>query len=149
MGMADLELVRRLVSADRGLAVVATTRSDGTVHASVVNAGLLDDPVGDQPVAGFVARGSAKKLALLRRSGRATLVWRSGWEWVAVEGAVRLAGPDDPLEGIDPRAVPNLLRAVFAGAGGSHDDWDTFDRVMADERRVAVLVSLQRITTNN
>jgi hypothetical protein len=33
-----------------------------------------------------------------------------------------------------------LLRAVFAGAGGTHDDWDTYDRVMLEERRAAVLV---------
>jgi hypothetical protein len=29
---------------------------------------------------------------------------------------------------------------VFTGAGGTHDDWDTYDRVMREERRVAVLV---------
>jgi hypothetical protein len=146
--MADLQLVRRLVAAERGLAVVAVSRPDGTAHASVVNAGVLDDPLGASPVVGFVARGSARKVRLLRASGHATVVWRVGWEWVAVEGRVRLAGPDDPLEGLDPGAVPRLLRAVFSGAGGTHDDWDTYDRVMADERRVAVLVSLDRITSN-
>ena len=53
---ADLDLVRRLVAADHGLAVVATTRADGSVHASVVNAGVLDDPLTGVPVVGFVAR---------------------------------------------------------------------------------------------
>jgi hypothetical protein len=33
---------------------------------------------------------------------------------------------------------------VFSAAGGSHDDWDTYDRVMADERRTAVLVTPRR-----
>ena len=28
----------------------------------------------------------------------------------------------------------------FAAAGGTHDDWDTYDRVMREEGRVAVLV---------
>ena len=146
--MADLELVRRLVLAEHGLAVVATARPDGTVHASVVNSGVLVDPVTDAPVVGFVARGAAKKVQWLRASGRVTVVWRVGWEWVAVEGAVRLAGPDDPLEGLDPGAVPRLLRDVFVGAGGTHDDWETYDRVMAEERRVAVLVDPERVTTN-
>jgi hypothetical protein len=76
------------------------------------------------------------------------VVWRSGWEWVAVEGPVRIAGPDDPLDDVPPEAIPSLLRAVFRGAGGSHEDWDTFDRVMATERRAAVLVEPARITTN-
>src|SRR5438477_552575 len=53
---AELDLVRRLVAADQGLAVVATTRPDGTVHASLVNAGVLDDPGTGRPCVGFVAR---------------------------------------------------------------------------------------------
>ena len=40
------------------------------------------------------------------------------------------------------------LRAVFAGAGGTHEDWDEFDQVMADERRTAVLVRLGRLFGN-
>jgi PPOX class probable F420-dependent enzyme len=146
--MADLELVRRLARAEGGLCVVATTRPDGTVHASVVNAGLLPHPVTSEPVVGMVVRGGARKLQLLRRSGRASVVFRSGWEWVAVEGPVDLVGPDDPLEGVDPSDIPALLRRVFEAAGGSHDDWDEYDRVMAAERRMAVLVSPARITSN-
>jgi PPOX class probable F420-dependent enzyme len=145
---ADLDLVRRLVAADHGLAVVATTRADGTVHASLVNAGVLDDPVTGAPAVGLVARGDAHKLALLRRAGRATVVFRSGWEWVAVEGPVRLAGPDDALDGFDQANLPALLRDVFKAAGGTHDDWDTYDRVMAEERRTAVLVEPARISSN-
>jgi PPOX class probable F420-dependent enzyme len=145
---ADLELVRRLVTAERGLAVVATTRADGTVHASVVNAGVLDDPLTAEPSVGLVAQGRARKLALLRQSGRATLVFRSGWEWVAVEGPVRIAGPDDPLEGLPPDRLPGLLRDIFTAAGGVHDNWPEYDRVMAEERRTAVLVQPTRITSN-
>ena len=146
---ADLELVRRLVRAEHGLAVVATTRADGTVHASVVNAGVLDDPVTGEPSVGLVAQGRARKLALLRTSGRATLVFRSGWEWVAVEGPARVAGPDDPLEGLPPDRLPRLLRDLFTAAGGTHDDWAEYDRVMAEERRTAVLVHPSRITGNS
>jgi PPOX class probable F420-dependent enzyme len=146
---ADLELVRRLVHAEHGLAVVATTRSDGTVHASVVNAGVLDDPVTGEPVVGFVAQGRARKLVLLRQRGRAAVVFRSGWEWAAVEGPVRIAGPDDPLAGLVPDRLPGLLRDVFTAAGGVHDDWAEYDGVMADERRTVVLVQPARITSNS
>jgi hypothetical protein len=37
---------------------------------------------------------------------------------------------------------------VFTAAGGTHDDWDEYDRVMAEEGRVAVLVDPARITSN-
>ena len=84
----DLDLVRRLAAADRGLAVLATTRPDGTVHTSVVNAGVLDHPLTGVPSVGLVARGDASKLAHLRRAGRAAVVFRAGWEWVSVEGPV-------------------------------------------------------------
>lgn len=146
---ADLDLVRRLSAADHGLAVVATTRRDGSVHASVVNAGVLDDPVTDVPAVGFVAGGSSVKLGLLRRTGRATVVFRAGWEWVAVEGAVRLLGPDDLPEGFAAERIGPLLRDVFTAAGGTHENWAEFDRVMAAERRAAVLVDPARITSTS
>jgi PPOX class probable F420-dependent enzyme len=144
----DLTAVRRLVAADHGLAVVATTRPDSTVHASVVNAGVLDDPVTHAPVVAFVAAGNARKLTLLRAAGRATVVFRAGWEWVAVEGPARLIGPDEDPTGFPRDRLPQLLRDVFTAAGGTHDDWDEFDRVMAAERRAAVLVEPARITSN-
>ncbi len=146
--MADLELVRRLVTADMGLAIVATTRLDGTVHQSLVNAGVLDDPVTGEAVVGLVARGSAAKVRMIRRTGRASVTWRAGWEWVAVEGPAHLIGPDDTADGFDPAGVPQLLRDVFTAAGGTHDDWDEYDRVMAAERRVAILVQPARISSN-
>jgi len=130
-----------LAALERGLAVVAVARANGSVHASVVNAGVLEHEPRPTSIA-FVARGSARKLEHLRRRGQATVVFRRGWEWVAVEGSVHVVGPDD-----DPD-LPALLRAIFTAAGGTHDDWPTFDRVMADEGRVAVLVSPQRFTSN-
>jgi PPOX class probable F420-dependent enzyme len=145
---ADLNLVRRLAAADHGLAVLATTRPDGSVQASVVNAGVVQDPVDGREVLAFVARGGTRKLDNLRRSGRATLVLRSGWEWVAVEGPAALAGPDDRATGLDDEGVRLLLRRVFAAAGGTHDDLAEYDRVMREERRTAVLVSCERVYTN-
>ncbi len=146
--MADLELVRRLVAGDHGLVVVSTAEGDGRVHASVVNAGVLDHPVDGQPVVGLVVRGDARKLRLLRRSGRAAVTFRVGWEWATVEGPVDICGPDDPLAGVAAGGVPPLLRAVFAAAGGTHGDWDEYDRVMAAERRTAVLVRPEQVLGN-
>lgn len=144
----DLDLVRRLVAADQGLAVLATTRPDGSVHTSVVNAGVLDHPVTGRPCVGLVARGDARKLAHFRRTGRAAVVFRAGWEWVSVEGPVELIGPGDARDGFPPGELPGLLRAVFRAAGGTHDDWAAYDRAMAAEGRTAVLVDPVRITGN-
>lgn len=77
-----------------------------------------------------------------------TVVARSGWAWAAVEGDVELIGPDDEYPGIDAEGNRLLLRAIFTAAGGTHDDWPTYDRVMAKERRVAVLITPTRIYSN-
>ena len=71
---------------------------------------------------------------------RTTVVVRAGWRWAAAEGPVEIAGPDDPLPGLSGDGLRTLLRDVFTAAGGTHDDWATYDRVMAEERRAAVLV---------
>jgi hypothetical protein len=68
-----------------------------------------------------------------------------GWRWQTVVGTVTLIGPDDPLEGFDPAGLPQLLRDVFLSTGSTHDDWPTYDRVMAEERRCAVLVRPDRV----
>ena len=146
--MTDVTDFAALVRRDRGLCVVSTLRAADTIQSTVVNAGVLDHPVLGGPVVGFTTRGTAAKLVNLRARPRATIVVRAGWEWVAVEGLTEIAGPDDPLPGFDPAGLPELLREVFRAAGGTHDDWPTYDRVMAEERRVAVLISPERVYPN-
>ena len=141
-----LERARELGAREDGLAVVVTSRADQSPHASVVNAGVLDHPLTGATVVGFVARGGTRKLVHLRARPRATVVFRSGWDWVAVEGDADLVGPDDPLDGLDPAGQPRLLRGVYAAAvGGTHDDWAALDVVMAAERHTAVLIRPARI----
>lgn len=143
-----LRLVRAYGGAERWLAVLVTSRRDGQPSVSVVNAGVLAHPVGGAPTVAFVARGGTVKLANLRRDPQATLVFRAGWEWIAVRGAVELAGPDDNLAGLAPDRLPQLLRDIYAAAGGVHPDLDGYDRAMAAERRTAVLLHPERFTTN-
>ena len=52
------------------------------------------------------------------------------------------------LPGFDPDDLPGLLRAIFTAAGGEHADWDTYDRIMAEQSRVAVLINPTRVYTN-
>jgi PPOX class probable F420-dependent enzyme len=148
--VTGLDRVRELGARESGLAVVFTARADGTAQASIVNAGVLDHPVTGEPVVAFVARGAVRKLTNLRARPRLTVVFRSGWEWVAVEGDAELAGPDDPLPGLEPADVPRLLRDVYAAAvGGARDEWAELDDVMATERHAAVLVRPERVYSNS
>ncbi len=146
--MAGIEQFAALVGGDHGLAVVSVTRPDGSVASSVVNAGVLSHPVTGLPVAGFVARGDARKLGYLRAAARATLVLRAGWQWAAAEGRAELGGPQDPLPGVDAERLRLLLREVFTAAGGNHDDWAAYDQAMAQEERTAVLITPDRVYSN-
>ena len=146
--MTDISDFARLIPQDNGLCVVSTVRPSGTVQSSVVNAGVLEHPISGATVVGFVAGGTARKLVNLRARPHTTVVVRAGWQWAAVEGPVELIGPDDRWPGIDAEGLRVLLRDVFSAAGGTHDDWETYDRAMADERRVAVLVTPERAYSN-
>jgi PPOX class probable F420-dependent enzyme len=143
--MAQLDDFSRLAAQEQGLVAVTTARGDGTPQVSVVNAGVLEHPGDGSATVGLVARGDALKLRLLRRRPAVAVTVRSGWQWVTIEGAAELAGPDDPHPAVALGDVPALLRAVFTAAGGTHDDWATYDRVMAEERRTAVLIRPVRI----
>jgi PPOX class probable F420-dependent enzyme len=146
--VTDLATFADLVPLDHGLCVVNTLRGDGSVQSSVVNAGVLEHPLRGGPVVGLVATGGSRKLRNLRADPRATIVARAAWQWAAVEGDAEIIGPDDPHPGVDGEALRLLLRDIFRAAGGTHDDWDTYDRVMAQERRAAVLIAPRRVYTN-
>jgi PPOX class probable F420-dependent enzyme len=143
-----LARIAELAARERWLAVLVTMRADGEPSTSVVNAGILPHPRTGDPVVAFVSRGNTAKLANLRRTPRATLVFRAGWDWVSVSGPVTLAGPDDPGSGLAAAALPALLRAIYHAAGGAHPDLTAYDREMVADRRTAVLLSPTRSATN-
>jgi PPOX class probable F420-dependent enzyme len=143
----DLADVSSLAAREHHLVVVSTVRADGTPQSSVVNAGVLPHPVTGTEVVAFVTYGKAK-LAHLRSRPRLSIAVRVGWEWLAVEGTAEIAGPDDPLPGVDDERLRLLRREVFTAAGGTHDDWAAYDDVMASQRRAVVLVTPTRIYGN-
>ncbi|GAA2642635.1 TIGR03618 family F420-dependent PPOX class oxidoreductase [Paractinoplanes durhamensis] len=145
MGTATLDKFAALAAKEQGLVIVSTRRADGTIQASLVNAGVL--PFAGAPVLAFVTYGPVK-LANLRARPQVTVAARSGWDWAAVEGTARLIGPDDPADGVDAERLRLMLREVFTAAGGTHEDWDEYDRVMAEQRRTVVLVDAARIYSN-
>jgi PPOX class probable F420-dependent enzyme len=148
VNMTDLASFAELVPLDHGLCVVVTLRADHTPHTTVVNAGVLPHPLTGTDTVGFVGIGGSRKLAHLRADSTIVVVVRAGWQWTAVEGAAQLIGPDDPHPEVDDEKLRLMLRDIFTAAGGTHDDWDTYDRVMREERRTAVLVSPTRVYSN-
>lgn len=146
--MATLHEAAALASAEGGLAVVSTLRADQSIQASLINAGVLPHPATAEPVLGFVTYGRVK-LVNLRSRPQVAVTFRAGWQWATVEGTAALVGPDDAqdwLGGSDQ--VRLLLREVFIACGGSHDNWSEYDRVMAEQRRTAVLITPTRVYSN-
>ena len=145
--MTTLDDAAQLGAKEQGLAVISTLRADGTIQSSVVNAGVMRHPLVEQRVLGFVTYGKVK-LANLRVRPHLTATFRSGWQWVAVEGHAQLIGPDDPHPEIDTERLRLLLREAFAAAGGRHDNWEEYDAVMVEQRRTLVLIKPARIYSN-
>lgn len=146
--MTTLHEAAGLASNDSGLAVVSTLRADQTIQASLVNAGVIAHPATNESVLAFVTYGRIK-LANLRARPQLAVTFRNGWRWATIEGTAELAGPDDPqewLRGAEPLRL--LLREVFTACGGTHDDWNEYDRVMAEQRRTAVLITPTRVYGN-
>ncbi len=143
--MPDIHDVGSYLTHENGLAVVSTTQADGRVLSSVVNCGVIDHPINGKPCVALVSRGRAARLNHVRRGSQVTIAIRRGWSWLSVTGPADLVGPDDLPDGIDADALRLLLREVFHAAGGTHDDYDEYDRVMAEDARVAVLVAPDRI----
>lgn len=146
--MTTLDEAVALAKGESGLAVVSTVRADGTVQASLVNVGMLPHPATGEPALGFTTYGKVK-LANLRARPQLAATFKNRWQWATVEGRAELAGPDDAQPWLkDADQLRLLLREVFTAAGGIHDDWDEYDRVMAKERRAVVLIVPTRVYSN-
>lgn len=144
---SDEDHLLRLTS-EVHVAVLATTRHDGSVHASLVSSGAMDHPLRSGLAVAAVVAGGARKLGHLRSSGRAAATFVNGFDWVSVEGPVTIIGPDDASDILPAAELPLLLRRVFQASGGTHDDWSEYDRVMAEQRRAAVFIQPERILRN-
>ncbi|HET7666325.1 MAG TPA: TIGR03618 family F420-dependent PPOX class oxidoreductase [Mycobacterium sp.] len=146
--MTILDDAVALASDENGLAVVSTLRADNTIQASLVNVGKMPHPATGADAVAFVTYGKVK-LANLRARPQLAVTFRKGWMWATVEGNAELAGPDDPQPWlVDGEQLRLLLRQVFTAAGGTHDDWNEYDRVMAEQRRTVVLVAPARVYSN-
>jgi len=143
--MSDIQTVKNFLADETGLATISTTQADGRVLSSIANCGVVNHPVtGDECVA-LVSRGNAARLGHVRRGSEMTIAVRRGWQWVGITGAADLIGPNDPVDSMDADGVRLLLREIYQSAGGTHDDYDEYDRVMAEDQRTAIFVQPTRI----
>ena len=127
----DYEEARRFMEANhRG--IVTTYRRSGTPQMSILLAGPF------RGGAAFVAREATAKVNNLRRDPRcAVLTVSAGWSsYVVVEGTAEVLSWDNT----DHEELRLLLREVYGACGGDHPDYEEFDRVMREERRVVVIV---------
>ena len=118
-------------------AVVTTIGRSGLPQATIVRAGPYEGTMA------FVVRGGTVKLANLKRDDRCTvLVAKPDWtRYATVEGRAATHRQDNTGE----EELRLLLRRVFSAAGGTHSDWEEFDRVMREEARAVVLVVPERV----
>lgn len=143
--MPDLDDVRDFLADEHGLAVVSTTQADGRVLSTVVNCGVCDHSVTGDPMIALVSRGGAARLGHLRRGSDVTVAVQRGWRWIGITGPCDLIGPDDPSDGLSTEQFRMLLREVYQSAGGDHDDYEEYDRSMAEDRRACMFVTPARI----
>ena len=146
--MADLDVVKKFLADENGLATVSTTQADGRVLSSIINCGVMDHPVTGAPCVALVSRGGAARLGHIRRGSQVTVAARRGWAWRSVTGPADIIGPDDLPHGYESDQLRLLLREVFQAATGTHDDYDEYDRAMLDDRRAAVFVEADRVLGN-
>lgn len=146
--MADLDDVRKFLADEHGLATVSTVQADGRVLSSVVNCCVVGHPVTNVASVALVSGGSAARLGHIRRGSGVTVAIRRGWTWRSVTGRAEIIGPDDNELGLSPDDIRMLLRRIYQAAGGEHDDYEEFDRVMLQDRRAAVFVAPDRILGN-
>ncbi|MDQ1647124.1 MAG: hypothetical protein QOJ50_3308 [Cryptosporangiaceae bacterium] len=146
-------VLQSLIEAAGGLSVVAHA-AEGRVPASLVNAGLIEHPTSGRPVLAHVAYGDSRRVTRLAANPECSATFHDGRKWLTAEGNAQLVhGPwdersttNDPALRFGEARYAELLRTVYRCAGGGeHPDWSEFDRAMRAERRVVVLVDVERL----
>jgi PPOX class probable F420-dependent enzyme len=129
----DADGVREFVRSNHN-AVLATRRGDGRPQLSPVTVGVVADGR-----LGISTRETAVKVRNLRRDPYASLCLLNGGfygDWAQVEGAAEIVSLPEAMD---------LLVAYYRDAAGEHPDWDDYRAAMVRDRRVMLLVSIDRV----
>ena len=128
----DAEQVREFVRTNHR-AVLATTRGDGRPQLSPVSVGVAPD--GRLWIS---TRETAMKTRNVRRDPRVSLCLMNDafyGPWAQAEGTAEVVTLPDAME---------LLVEYYRGIAGEHPDWDDYRAAMERERRVMLLVTVER-----
>ena len=119
-------------------AVCTTFRRNGAAQLSIVTSGLYGGG------AAFTTTADRAKHRNLARDPRCTLlVSHADWRpFLVLEGNATVLSQDNtPAE-----ELRVAFRDVFrAAAGKDHPNWDEYDRVMVEDRRVIVIVTPEHV----
>ena len=119
-------------------AVCTTFRRNGAAQLSIVTSGLYGGG------AAFTTTADRAKHRNLARDPRCTLlVSHEDWRpFLVLEGNATVLSQDNtPAE-----ELRVAFRDVFrAAAGKDHPNWDEYDRVMVEDRRVIVIVTPEHV----
>jgi len=114
-------------------AVLATTRRDGRPQLSPVN--VVVNEAGQVVLS---SRATAIKVKNLRRDPHAAVcVTTTAFygDWCQVEGSVTVVDLPEAMDG---------LVDYYRSASGEHPDWDEYRAAMVSERRVLVVIDVER-----
>ena len=128
--------------AQSNVVVFTTFRRDGMPQQSLVTVGKLDGGLA------FTTRSRNAKAYNLARDPRCAimLVRPDNRGFAVLDGSAEVQGPHNT----DADVLRLRLREVYrVAAGKEHPNWDEYDRVMAEEGRVVVLLRAGRITGRN
>jgi PPOX class probable F420-dependent enzyme len=132
----DVEEAREYVR-QHHRAVLATRRKDGNPQMSPVGVGVAPD--GRLWIS---SRETAVKTKNARRHPYVSLcVMNDGFygDWVQVEGRVEIVSLPEAMD---------MLVAYYRDLAGEHPDWDEYRAAMEKERRVMLLVEIERAGPN-
>lgn len=119
--------------ADNHRAVLMTRRSSGGIQSSPITVGVENDKLV------ISSRETAYKVQNMRRDPRASLcVFTDNFfgPWIQVDGTVEIVSLPDAME---------HLVDYYRNISGEHPDWDDYRRAMQDQRRVLVVLSIERV----
>jgi PPOX class probable F420-dependent enzyme len=132
----DVDEVREFVRANHR-AVLATTRSDGRPQLSPVSVGVAAD--GRLAIS---TRETAVKARNVRRDPYVSLcLLNDGWygAWAQAEGTAEV---------VSLPAAMDLLVDYYRTVAGEHPDWDDYRAAMERERRVMLMITVERAGPN-
>lgn len=119
---------------DNHRGVLITRRSSGGVQTSPITIG-----VDDEARAIISSRETAYKVRNLRRDSHATVCVftdRFFGPWIQVDGTADMLSLPDAME---------PLVEYYRSISGEHPDWDEYRRVMQEEQRLLIRITIEEV----